>query len=185
MKRLLAVALFAAAIFISLSSPAAAQSTRTFTLSQGSTISPASPGFDPSGAATYFGGLVAGQVAGATPGTFTLSIAFRNTGVVDSAAGIYSGEIIAPYSSFVVTQASGRKSVSTSGTIDAGTVTYRLTSYGRAEILSVTSGSLTVWEGKNKNRRAVGNGTLNYGTAAAGTGTITHFIFSRGAPRAE
>ena len=177
MKRLLAAALFTAALFLTLSSPAAAQTTRTFSLSNGSTISPASPGYDLNGGTAYFSGLVAGQVAAATPSTFTLSVAFRNTGVVDSVAGIYSGEIIAPYSSFAVTQSSGRKSVSTSGTIDAGTVTYRITTYGRAEILSVTSGSLTVWEGKNKNRRAVGNGTLDYGTVAEGSGTITLFMF--------
>ena len=176
MKRLLAAALFTAAVLLSLSSPAAAQSTRTFTLSQGATLSPASPGFDPSGATTYFSGLVAGQVAGSTPGTFTLSVAFRNTGVVDAAAGLYSGEIVSPYSSFAVTQGSGRKSVTTSGTIDAGTVTYRLTADGRAEIISVVSGNLTVWSGKNKRRTAVGNGTLNYGTAAQGSGTIVLYL---------
>lgn len=177
MKRLLAAALFMAAVFLLLSSPAAAQTTRTYLLSQGSTISPASPGYDPSGGTTYFGGLVAGQVAGTTPGTFTLSLAFRNTGVVDPVAGIYRGEILAPYSSFAVTQSSGRKSVTTSGTIDAGIVTYRLTTYGMAEIISVTSGNLTVWEGRNKSRRAVGNGSLNYGTTTQGAGTITLFFF--------
>ena len=176
MKRLLATALFAAALFVSLSSPAAAQNARTFSLSQGDTIAPASRGFDPSGATTYFGGLVAGQVAGTTPGTFTLSVAFRNTGVVDPVAGVYSGEIITPYSSFVVTQGSGRKSVSTSGSIDGGTVTYRLTADGRAEIISVVSGNLTVWEGKNKRRTAVGYGTLNYGTAVKGSGMIVLYI---------
>jgi len=176
MKRLLAAALFAAAVLFSLSSPAAAQTARTFSLSQGATLMPASPGFDPSGGTTYFGGLVAGQVAGTTPGTFTLSVTFRSTGVVDAAAGIYGGEIVSPYSSFVVTQGSGRKSVQTSGTIDAGTVTYRLTSDGRAEILSVGSGNLTVWEGKNKRRTAVGYGTLNYGTSVKGSGTIVLYI---------
>ena len=176
MKRLFAAALFSAAVLLTLSIPAAAQSARTFTLGQGATLAPASPGFDPSGATTYFGGLVAGQVAGATPGTFTLSVAFRNTGVVDPAAAIYTGEIVSPYSSFAVTQVSGRKSVTTSGTIDAGTVTYRLTADGRAEIISVVSGNLTVWSGKNKRRTAVGYGTLDYGTSAQGAGTMVLYF---------
>jgi hypothetical protein len=174
MKRLLVAALFAAVVFISFSSPAAAQTARTFSLSHGDTLSPASQGYDPSGATTYFGGLVAGMV-NSTPGnTFTLSLTFRSTGVIDPVAGIYGGEIVSPYSnsSFAITQSSGRKSVSTSGTIDAGTVTYRLTPEGRADIISVTSNNLTIWEGKNKSRRAVGYGTLNYGTVTEGSGTI-------------
>ena len=176
MKRLIAAALFSAAISVLFSIPAAAQNTRTFSLSQGATIAPASPGFDPSGATTYFGGLVAGQVAGTAPSMFTLSVAFRSTGVIDQAAGVYGGEILSPYSSFAVTEASGRKSVSTSGTIDGGTVTYRLTADGRAEIISVVSGNLTVWEGKNKRRTAVGYGTLDYGTSAEGAGTIVLYF---------
>ena len=178
MKRFLAAVLFAAAVSLLFSSPAVAQSTRAFTLTRGDTMTPASPGLaDPSGAITYHGGLVAGQVESPAPGTFTLSVTFRSMGVIDPVAGIYGGEVVSPFSSFVVTQGSGRKSVSTSGTIDAGTVTYRLTSYGMADIISVTSGNLTIWEGKNKNRRAVGNGTLNYGTAIEGSGTIELFFF--------
>jgi hypothetical protein len=176
MKRLFAAALITAAVIISLSSLAAAQSTRTYSLGPGDTITPASPGFDPSGATTYYGGLVAGQIAATNNNTFTFSITFRSTGVVDPVAGVYAGEIISPFSSFVVTQSSGRKSVSTSGTIDAGTVTYRLTPDGRAEILSVVSGNLTVWSGKNKRRTAVGYGTLDYGTAAEGSGTMTLYF---------
>ena len=177
MIRLLMAALVTAALSLSLSNPAAAQSTRTFSLHRGDTLTPASPGFDPSGATTYFGGLVAGQVVGTRPGTFTLSVAFRSTGVVDAEAGLYGGEILPLYSSFVVTEASGRKSVSTSGTIDAGTVTFRLTPDGRAEIIRVVSENLTVWEGKNRNRRAVGSATLDYGTAADGSGTISVLYF--------
>jgi hypothetical protein len=176
MIRLLAAALFTAALMLSLGGPAAAQSARTFSLSQGSTLSPASPGFDPSGATAFFGGLVAGQVAGSNPGTFTLSVTFRSTGLIDAAAGVYGGEIVSPYSSFVVTQGSGRKSVQTSGTIDAGSVTYRLTPDGRAEIISVVSGNLTVWSGKNKRRTAVGYGTLDYSTTAQGSGTMTLYL---------
>ena len=172
MKRIFAAALFAVAVTILLSSPVAAQTTRTFSLGPSSTITPASPGFDASGVPTYFGGLVAGQVVAANPTTFTLSVAFRSTGVIDPEAGIYGGEILTSpaYSSFAVTEASGRKSVSTSGSIDAGTVTYRLTADNRAEIISVVSNNLTVWEGRNKRRTAVGTGTLNYGP---GAGTIT------------
>ena len=175
MKRLLAAALFAAAIFFTMNSPAAAQTTRTFTLSRGDMLTPPSPSIDPSGATTYFGGLVVGQVEGSSPSTFTLSTTFRSTGVVDPVAGIYGGVIVSPYSSFVVTQSSGRKSVSTSGTIDAGTVTYRLTPDGFADIVSV-SGNLTVWEGRNKRRTAVGTGTLDYGTTVEGSGTITLYF---------
>lgn len=178
MKRFLAAVLFAASFSLLFSSPAAAQSTRSFSLTRGDTMTPASPGFpDPSGAPTYHGGLVAGQVNGTPGDVFTLSLTFRSTGVIDPVAGIYGGEIVSPFSSFVVTQNSGRKSVSTSGTIDAGTVTYRLTAYGMADIISVTSGNLTVWEGKTKSRRAVGNGTLNYGTAIEGSGSIALFFF--------
>jgi hypothetical protein len=176
MKHLLTVALFAAALFLSFSSPAAAQNMRTFSLGAGDTMIPASPGLvDPSGATSYSGGLVAGQVAGATPGTFTLSVTFRSTGVIDPVTGVYGGEIISPFSSFVVTQVSGRKSVSTSGTIESGSVTYRLTPDGRAEIISV-SGNLTVWEGKNKRRTAIGYGTLDYGTAIEGSGSIVLYF---------
>ena len=172
MKRMVATAVFAVAVSILLTSPVAAQTTRTFSLGQASTITPASQGFDASGVPTYFGGLVAGQVVAANPTMFTLSVAFRSTGVIDPVAGIYGGEILTlyAYSSFAVTESSGRKSVSTSGSIDAGTVTYRLLADNRAEIISVVSNNLTVWQGKNKARRAVGTGTLNYGPAA---GTIT------------
>ena len=176
MKRLVAAALFSAAIFFSLNSPAMAQTTRTFSLSAGDTLMPASPGLDQGGLPTYSGGLVGGQATSTSTGPFTLSLTFQSTGVVDSAAGIYEGTIVSPFSSFVVNQSSGRKSVSTSGTINSGTVTYRLTPQGFAEIISVASNDLTVWEGKNKSRRAVGNGTLDYGTSIEGSGTLTLFL---------
>ena len=172
MKRLFAAALISAAVLFSLSSSAAAQTTRTYSLTRGDTITPAVPSVDPSGTTTYYGVMVAGQVEATNLTTFTLSVTFRNTGVVDSAAGIYSGTIVSPFSSFVVTQSSGRKSVSTSGRIDAGSVTYRVTPDGFAEIISVVSGNLSVWEGKNKNRRVVGYGMLDYGTSVEGSGTM-------------
>jgi hypothetical protein len=50
-------------------------------------------------------------------------------------------------------------------------VTYKVTD-GRAEIISIVSNSLTIWEGKGKRRAATGNGTLDYGTSAEGVGTI-------------
>jgi len=177
MKRLVAAALFLAAIFFSLNSPVVAQTTRTFSLSAGDTLMPASPGLDQGGLPTYSGGLVGGQATSTSTGPFTLSLTFQSTGVVDSAAGIYGGTIVSPFSSFVVNQSSGRKSVSTSGTINSGTVSYRLTPQGFAEIISVTSNDLTVWEGKNKSRRAVGNGTLDYGTSIEGSGTLTLLLF--------
>jgi hypothetical protein len=176
MKRLFAAALFAAALSLSLVSPAAAQGTRTYSLKNGDTITPASHGYDPGGAPAYIGGQVAGQLDGATSGTFSLWVSFRNTGIVDAAAGVYSGEIVPQYSSFAVTEGSGRKSVTTSGTIDAGTVTYRLLADGRAEVISVVSGNLTVWQGKNKRRTAVGYGTLDYGTSAEGSGAMALYF---------
>jgi hypothetical protein len=131
---------------------------------------------DSSGSTTYQGAQVIGQVAGATPTTFTFSLAFRDTGVIDPAAGIYGGVILPPTSSFSVSELSGRKSVTTSGTIDSGAVTYRLTPDGRAEIVTVVSSALTVWEGRNKSRTAVGRGTLNYGTAVEGAGTLVLYF---------
>ncbi len=172
-RRFFAAALFSAAIFLSINSATMAQTTRTFTLGAGDTLMPAVPGLNTTGGTTYQGGLVGGQAFSTSTGTFTLSVTFQSTGVVDSAAGIYGGVILAPFSSFVVTQSSGRKSVSTSGTIDSGTVTYRVAPNGFAEILSVASNSLTVWEGKNKNRKAVGTGTLDYGTSVEGSGSLT------------
>lgn len=176
MKRLLTAALFAAALSFSLAAPAAAQSTRTYSLRSGDTLTPASAGFDPTGAPAYVGAVVAGQLNGAAGGIFTLWASFRNTGF-DPATGLYVGEIVPQYSSFAVTEGSGRKSVTTSGTVDAGTVTYRLLADGPAEIVSVVSDNLTVWQGKNKSRRAVGSGTLDYGTSAEGAGTIALNFF--------
>lgn len=172
MKRLLVAAFFTAAVFFSLSSLAMAQNTRTFSLVRGDTLTPAYPTVDQSGATRYSGVLVAGQVDGTNPGTFTFSLTFQDTGIVDPVAGVRSGVIVSPFSSFVVTQGTGRKSVSTSGTIDAGTVTYRVTPDGFAEVISVTSNNLTVWEGKNKRRTAIGFGTLDYGTTVEGSGNL-------------
>jgi hypothetical protein len=176
MKRILAAALFAAAVSLLLGSPAAAQTTRTLSLSQGDTFTPASRFVDPAGVTTYYGGFVIGQVAGTSPATFTFSLAFQETGLIDSTNGIYSGSIISPNSSFSVSEVSGRKSVSTSGSIDSGTVTYRLTADGRADIISVVSSNLTVWEGRNKRRTAVGHGTLDYGTINEGAGTMVLYF---------
>jgi hypothetical protein len=131
---------------------------------------------DLNGSTTYHGALVIGQVASATPTTFTFSLASRETGLIDPVAGIYGGVVLPPTSSFSVSELSGRKSVTTSGTIDPGTVTNRLTPAGRAEIVSVVSSALTVWEGRNKSRKAVGHGTVNYGTAAEGAGTMVLYF---------
>lgn len=163
-------------LLLTLAGSASAQTTRTYPLVQGSTHVAASPFVDVSGATTYQGALVMGQVASATASTFTFSLTFRETGLVDPVAGIYSGVILPPTSSFSVSELSGRKSVTTSGTIDSGTVTYRLTPDGRAEIVSVVSSALTVWEGRNKSRKAVGHGTVNYGTAAEGAGTMVLYF---------
>jgi hypothetical protein len=163
-------------LLLTLAGSASAQATRTYSLVQGSTHILASPFVDLSGSTTYHGALVMGQAAGATPTTFTFSLAFRETGLIDPAAGIYGGVILPPTSSFSLSELSGRKSVTTSGTIDSGAVTYRLTPDGRADIVSLVSSGLTVWEGKNKSRRAVGHGTVNYGTSAAGAGTLVLYF---------
>lgn len=159
-------------MLLALAGSASAQTTRTYSLVQGSTHIAASPFVGLDGSTTYHGALVMGQAAGTTPTTFTFSLAFRETGLIDPVAGIYGGVILPPTSSFSLSELSGRKSVSTSGTIDSGTVTYRLTPDGRAEIVSVVSSALTVWEGKGKSRRAVAHGTVNYGTVAEGAGTL-------------
>jgi hypothetical protein len=163
-------------LLLALAGSASAQAARTYSLVQGGTHVAASPFVGPDGSTAYHGALVIGQAAGATPTTFTFSLAFRATGVVDPAAGIYGGVILPPTSSFSVSQLSGRRSVTTSGTIDSGAVTYRLTPEGRAEVVGVVSSALTVWEGSNKRRTAVGHGTLDYGTAAEGAGTLVLYF---------
>ena len=163
-------------LLLTLAGSASAQTTRTYSLVQGGTHIAASPFVDVSGSTTYHGALVMGQVAGATAASFSFSLTFRETGLVDPAAGVYSGAILPPTSSFSVSDLSGRKSVTTSGTIDSGTVTYRLTPDGRAEVISVVSSALTVWEGKNKSRTAVAHGTVNYGTSAEGAGTLVLYF---------
>lgn len=176
MKRMLAAALFTAALSLSLAVTAAAQNPRTYSLKNGGTVSTASQGYDPSGAPAYIGGAVAGQLDSAPGGTFTLWVSFRSTGF-DPATGVYSGEVVPQYSSFAVTEPSGRKGVTTSGSIDAGAVTYRLLADGRAEVISVASNNLTIWQGKNKSRRVVGSGTLDYGRSAEGAGTMSLYFF--------
>jgi hypothetical protein len=170
-------AIFALSLLMLFALAASAQTTRTLTLSQGDNITPASRVTDATGATTYFGSFVNARVAGPLPGVATFSLAFSDAGLIDPLGGVYSGTILAPNSSFAVTETvtSGRKSqsVSTSGTIDAGMVTYRLTADGRAEIISIVSGNLTIWEGKSRRRTAVGFGSLDYGTATPDAGTLT------------
>jgi hypothetical protein len=163
-------------LLLTLAGSASGQAARTLSLSLGDTITPASPFVDASGATTYHGALITGRVDGSTPGSFVFSLTFRETGVIDPVAGIRSGFIVPPTSSFSVSEFSGRKSVTTSGTVDSGAVTYRLTPDGRADIISIVSSGLTVWEGKNKTRKAVGYGTVNYGTSAEGAGTLVLYF---------
>ena len=159
-------------VVLSLAGSASALTTRTYSLVQGNTHVAASPFVGLDGTTTFHSALVIGQVAGSIPTTFTFSLSFRSTGLIDQSAGIYSGVVLPPTSSFSISELSGRKSVTTSGTIDSGAVTYRLTPDGRAEIVSVVSSTLTVWEGKNRTRTAVAHGTLDYGTATEGAGTL-------------
>src|SRR5687768_15788318 len=163
--------LFALTLFVLALTISAQAQTQTYSLVNGDQLTPASPFVDGTGVKTYFGGFINGQVVADTTTTFTLSVAFREIGPVEGVPGVYSGSVVAPNSSFAVTRQAGRKSVSTSGSIDVGTVTYSLDADGRAYVISIESDNLTIWEGKNKNRRAVGNGTLDYGTVAAGSGT--------------
>jgi hypothetical protein len=163
-------------VFLALANSASAQSMRTLSLTQGDTQNPAIPAVNLNGEITYYNGFVMGQVSNTAPTTFSLLLSFKGGGLIDPAAGIYSGIIISPSSSFAVTEAVGRKSVSTSGTIDSGTVTYRLLPDGRADIISV-SGALTIWSGKNSKRKAVGNGSLEYGTVTEGAGTMVLNFF--------
>lgn len=169
--------LFALSLFVLGLTMSAQGQTQTLSLVNGDSLTPASPFVDLSGVKTYIGGFVNGQVVASTTTTFTLSVAFREIGPLEGSPGIYTASIVAPNSSFAVTQAVARKSVTTSGSIDAGTVTYSLTPEGRAEIISIQSDNLTIWEGKNKSRRQVGNGTLDYGTVADGAGTMVLNFF--------
>lgn len=158
-------------MLLTLAGSASAQSTRTLTLNNGDTQTPAMPVTSLTGETTYYSGFVMGSVTSTNPTTFSFLLSFRDVDF-DPTASIHSGTIISPSSSFAVTEAVGRKkSITTSGSIDSGTVTYRLTADGRADIISV-SGALTIWEGKNSKRRAVGNGTIEYGTVTEGAGTM-------------
>lgn len=163
-------------LLLTLAGSASGQTTRTLSLSQGDTLTPASPFVDAAGVTTYHGAFVTGRVSPGSASTFTFSFAFQDTGVIDPAAGVYGGFILPPTSTFSVSEVSGRKSVTTSGTIDSGAVTYRLTPDGRADIISIVSSGLTVWEGRNKSRKAVGHGTLDYGTSAEGAGTMVLYF---------
>jgi hypothetical protein len=160
-----------------LAGSASAQSVRTLTLSQGDTQNPAMPAVSPTGEITYYSGFVTGRVTATNVTTFNFLLTFKGRTLIDPAAGIYSGTIVSPSSSFSVTEAVGRKSISTSGSIDSGAVTYRLLPDGRADILSVTSDSLTIWEGRNSKRKMVGNGILRYGTVTEGEGTMVLNLF--------
>ena len=164
--------LFALTLFVLALTVNAQAQTQTYSLVNGDQMTPASVFVDLTGTRTYIGGFVNGQVIASTTTVFTLSVAFTEIGLVEGSPGVYSGAILAPNSSFAITQSVGRKSVSTSGMIDAGTVIYSLTPEGRAEIISIESDNLTIWEGKNKSRQQVGTGTLDYGTVAAGAGTM-------------
>lgn len=171
---------FSALLFFTLlmlTGSAFAQSTRTLALTQGDTQTPAMPVTALNGEVTYYSGFVMGRVTAANPTTFNFLLSFKGGGLIDPTAGIYSGTIISPSSSFAVTEAVGRKSVSTSGSIDSGFVTYRLLPDGRADIISVTSSNLSIWEGKNSKRKMVGNGTLEYGTVTEGAGTMVLNFF--------
>jgi hypothetical protein len=164
-------------MLLMLAGSASAQSTRMLTLSQGDTQTPAMPVTNLNGETTYYSGFVMGRVNATNPTTFSFLLSFKGGDLIDQTAGIYSGTIISPSSSFAVTEAVGRKSISTSGSIDSGYVTYRLLPDGRADIISVVSNSLTIWEGKNSKRRKVGDGTLEYGTVTEGAGTMVLNFF--------
>jgi hypothetical protein len=165
-------------MLLMLAGSASAQSTRTLALSQGDTQTPAMPVTHLNGEITYNSGFVMGRVTANNPTTFSLLLSFKGGDLIDPTAGIYGGTIISPSSSFAVTEAVGRKSISTSGSIDSGFVTYRLLPDGRAEIISVVSNNLTIWEGRNSKRIAVGYGTLDYGTGSTeGTGTMVLNFF--------
>jgi hypothetical protein len=163
-------------VLLAIANSASAQSTRNLLLSQGDTQTPAMPAVGLDGEITYYSGFVMGRVNSTNPTTFSFLLTFKSTGLIDPAAGIYGGSIISPSSSFAVTEAVGRKSVSTTGTIDSGYVTYQLLPDGRADIITVT-GNLTIWEGKNSKRKAVGNGTIQYGTETEGAGTMVLNFF--------
>ena len=166
-------------MLLALANSAYAQSTRTLELSQGYTHTPAMAVTNLTGEVTYHNGFVMGSVTNTTnPTTFSFLLSFKDAVLIDSAAGIYSGTIISPSSSFAVTESvSRKKSTTTSGTIDSGSVTFRFLPDGRADIISVVSDSLSLWEGRNSKRRKVGSGTVDYGTVMEGEGTMVLNFF--------
>ena len=122
------------------------------------------------GAVTYYNGYVTGTASGDINGSFVLSVAFTGGQPVDAAAGIYSGTVLYPNSSFSLTSG---KNNSMSGTINSGLVTYQVNPDGTARILSLSGAALTVQGGKGAYNKATGTGTAEYGTVTAGAGTIT------------
>src|SRR5688500_18793617 len=106
---------FALTLFVLALTISSQAQTQTYSLVNGDQLTPASAFVDLSGVKTYFGGFVNGQVLANTTTTFTFSVAFREIGPVEGAPGIYSGSVVAPNSSFAVTQHVGKKSVTTSG----------------------------------------------------------------------
>jgi hypothetical protein len=93
-------------MLLMLAGSASAQSTRTLSLSQGDTQTPAMPVVSLTGETTYYSGYVMGRVTATNPTTFSFLLSFKGTGLIDPAAGIYGGTIISPSSSFAVTEVS-------------------------------------------------------------------------------
>ena len=167
------IALAALCLFTQvLTQTASAATTRTESLS-GSCTSSATPLANPStGVVSYYSGLVVGSAAGDINGTFVLSVAFNAGELVDPVNNVYSGVLLYPNSSFSLSSSSGKNNT-LSGTIDSGLVTYTLNPNGTAKVIGVTNAALTIRSGKGSYSKVSGGGTLDFGSANAGSGTMT------------
>src|SRR5688500_17408576 len=92
--------LIALSLFI-LSVVAVSGQTRNISLFDGDSLTPASAFVDLTGSTTYYGGFINGRTPG---GTFTFSVTFRAGELIDPTGGIYSGTVVAPNSSFAISE---------------------------------------------------------------------------------
>lgn len=131
---------------------------------QGSAGTSAVPFYNPlTGVTSYFGAVFVGSATGGIPGSFTLVVAFDPLTPPDGENGIGTGSIITPFSIFAISNKNGKPS-SISGTIDSGTVEYKLNADGTATVINIMDAQVTIKGGKGIYRRVTsGCGTLDGG----------------------
>ena len=143
---------------------------------QGSETATATPYFNPmTGGISYYGATFIGTATGSIPGSFSVAVSFEPLGT-DPYTGNSIGTIMTPFSNFGLTSKQGKQSSSLSGTIDAGTVEYRLNANGTATVTKITAAQLRITNGKGNYRRITrGCGTLDgvLDTGFSGTLSLT------------